>query len=294
MKKYTSKRYDLLAERLSETFDALYQGKTIDRVWLCETFGATERTAYRDLTRLLHLLDEVSTGCYKLSHYLLPAMHTGHLVEFAHFAGVAHLFPYSEGLSQRKHLKQQENMVFCVTSSLDNHPRSGLRTMIDSAISTYRMMTYDYRGKSRLVLPYRLINHCGLWYLAAVEDGRLKAFEMGRIERPATTERCFSPDSALTQELNKTRGIRFDKGIDATLWGSAHAAAYVIRFPLFPALRIVQNHPDGSLTLITQVNDKQMLFSLTSLVVVRNTYCATGSAERGRQRGFLRAGGEIY
>jgi hypothetical protein len=46
----------------------------------------------RDLARLAHLLDQVSPGRYRLSTHLLPTLHTGHLAEFADFAGVAHLF----------------------------------------------------------------------------------------------------------------------------------------------------------------------------------------------------------
>jgi hypothetical protein len=38
------------------------------------------------------LLDQVSPGRYRLSTHLLPTLHTGHLAEFADFAGVAHLF----------------------------------------------------------------------------------------------------------------------------------------------------------------------------------------------------------
>jgi hypothetical protein len=44
------------------------------------------------LARLAHLLDQVSPGRYRLSTHLLPTLHTGHLAEFADFAGVAHLF----------------------------------------------------------------------------------------------------------------------------------------------------------------------------------------------------------
>jgi len=43
--KDSSKKYELLIERLCETFGALYQGNIIDKTWLCEQFGITERTA---------------------------------------------------------------------------------------------------------------------------------------------------------------------------------------------------------------------------------------------------------
>lgn len=102
MKDNGSTKYDLLIERLCETFGALYQGVTIDKTWLCERFGIAERTAYRDLARLAHVLDEVSSGRFKLTANLLPSLHTGHLAEFDSFAGVAHLFPHHDGQSLRK------------------------------------------------------------------------------------------------------------------------------------------------------------------------------------------------
>ncbi|WP_240618623.1 hypothetical protein [Pectobacterium punjabense] len=72
MKDNTSKKYELLIERLCETFGALYQGKVIDRSWLCEKFGVTERTAYRDLARLSHLLEEVSVGATNSADICFP------------------------------------------------------------------------------------------------------------------------------------------------------------------------------------------------------------------------------
>ncbi|MDC9821144.1 WYL domain-containing protein [Pectobacterium polonicum] len=260
MKDNTSKKYDLLIERLCDTFGALYQGKVIDRSWLCEKFGVTERTAYRDLARLSHLLEEVSAGRYKLSGHLLPALHTGHLAEFASFAGVAHLFPHNDGRSLRNQMKKGENITIHGAGSRDNRQFSELMNALDKAITARQTITCDYRGKSRVIQPYRLINHYGLWYLAAVDEGLLKAFELARIERPTVTDKSFCTNPAVIQELNETIGIRFGKRLEATLWVSAHAATYVTRRPLFPEQRVVQIHPDGSLTLITEISDKHTLF----------------------------------
>lgn len=258
--KDSSKKYELLIERLCETFGALYQGNIIDKTWLCEQFGITERTAYRDLARLSHLLDEVSNGRYRLSEHLRPSLHTDNLADFANFTGVAHLFPYNDGRSLRYRLKNSGNMTIQGATSRENRLLSDLMDKLDKSITTRVEITYLYRGKSRIVQPYRLINHYGLWYLAGVEEGRLKAFELARIERFSTTETHFSADVAVTAELNTTTGIHFGKRIEATLRVSAHAADYVTRRPLFPAQHVTQKHPDGSLTLTTAVSNKHTLF----------------------------------
>lgn len=260
MKNDTSKKHDLLINRLCETFGALYQGNAIDKNWLCAQFGVTERTAYRDLARLAPVLDEISNGRYKLSEHLLPSLHAGHLAEFANFAGVAHLFPHNDGQSLRKRMKKVENITIQGASSRENRPFSDLIDKLDKAISGRLETHYAYRGKNRAVQPYRLINQYGLWYLAAVEDGHLKAFELARIEGFSLSDKHFALDEEVIEELNATTGIRFGKRIEATLWVSAHAAAYVTRRALFPAQRILQTHEDGSLTLTTAISDKHTLF----------------------------------
>lgn len=260
MKVNTSKKHELLIERLCETFGALYQGNVIDKSWLCETFGITERTAYRDLARLSHLLDEVSTGRYKLNPLFLPSLHIGHLAEFASFAGVAHLFPHNDGKSLRDQMKNADNIKIQGSSSRDNHQFSSLMDKLDNAITAHRVISCNYRSKSRFIQPYRLINHYGLWYLAGVDEDSLKAFELARLEQLAVTDKPFCADPSVIKELNETTGIRFGKRTEATLWVSAHASAYVTRRPLFPGQRITQTHPDGSLTLITDVSDQHTLF----------------------------------
>lgn len=260
MKDSSSKKNALLIERLCETFGALYQGNVIDKNWLCARFGVTERTAYRDLSRLAHLLEEVSIGRYKLSRHLQPTLHVGQLADFARFTGVSHLFPHNDGKSLRNHLQKPENITIQGAGSRDNRQLSVLMGDLDKAISACRMVAFSYRNKSRAVQPYRLINHYGLWYLAGMEEGSLKAFELARIEQFSLCTTQFPIDEAVTQQLNTTQGIHFGPHSQATLWVSAHAAQYVMRRSLFPGQQIVQTHTDGSLTLSTAVKDKHTLF----------------------------------
>lgn len=260
MKDNGSTKYDLLIERLCETFGALYQGVTIDKNWLCERFGIAERTAYRDLARLAHVLDEVSNGRFKLTANLLPSLHMGHLAEFANFAGVAHLFPHHDGQSLRKRMNNADNIAIHGASSRENQQYGDLMNSLDKAMTDRTEVTCFYRGKSRRLQPYRLINHYGLWYLAAVEQGRLKSFELARIAQFAATQIAFEPDASIIEELDTTSGIRFGKRNDVTLHVSAHAATFVTRRPLFPAQRLLKEHEDGSITIATAISDQNTLF----------------------------------
>jgi len=260
MKDNGSTKYDLLIERLCETFGALYQGVTIDKNWLCERFGIAERTAYRDLARLAHVLDEVSNGRFKLTANLLPSLHTGHLAEFASFAGVAHLFPHHDGQSLRKRMNNADNIAIHGASSRENQQYGDLMNSLDNSITSRTEVTCFYREKSRRLQPYRLINHYGLWYLAAVEQGCLKSFELARIAEFATTQTTFELEADVVEELETTPGIRFGKRTEVTLHVSAHAATFVTRRPLFPAQRLLKEHKDGSITIATAISDQDTLF----------------------------------
>lgn len=260
MKESSGKRNRLLIERVCETFSALYQGSIIDKDWLCSRFDIAERTAYRDLARLSPLLDDIGNGRFKLSSHLIPSLHSGHLTEFAHFAGVSQIFPHTDGKSLRNRMKKADNIEIVGVKSRDNHSLSALFDNLDNAITARRIVTFRYREKPRRVQPYKLINHYGLWYLAGVDDGRLKAFELARIGGFSLSETSFTPTDNIMDELNSTSGIRFGQGIEATLWVSAHAAQFVTRRPLFPEQRIVEKHPDKSLNITCVVNDKHTLF----------------------------------
>ncbi|WOZ77560.1 WYL domain-containing protein [Kosakonia sacchari] len=260
MKESHDRKHDPLIERLCEIFAALYQGKIIDKAWLCEKFGITERTAYRDLARLGHILDQVSPGRYKLSVHLLPALHNGHLAEFADFTGVAHLFPRNDGQSLRNSMQHRSNITFHAPSSRENRQIEDLINQLNHAITGHCEVEYHYRDKPRCAQPYRLINQYGLWYLAAVENGRLKAFEVARIENLKSTTLNFEPHAEVLAELENSVGIRFGSRVEALLRVSAHAAEYVTRRALFPAQRIVEQHDDGSLTLATAITDPHTLF----------------------------------
>lgn len=260
MKESHDRKHDPLIERLCEIFGALYQGRTIDKAWLCDKFGITERTAYRDLARLGHILDQVAPGRYKLSSHLLPSLHTGHLAEFADFAGVAHLFPRNDGQSLRNSMKNRDNITFHAPSSRENRLIEDRINLLNRAITVHSEVEYRYRDKARLAQPYRLINQYGLWYLAAVEQGRLKAFELAKIEGLRETARHFTPHVDVLVELDSGAGIRFGSRVETRLRVSAQVAEYVTRRSLFPSQRILEQHDDGSLTLSTAISDPHTLF----------------------------------
>ena len=157
-------------------------------------------------------------------------------------------------------MNNADNIAIHGASSRENQQYGDLMNSLDKAMTDRTEVTCFYRGKSRRLQPYRLINHYGLWYLAAVEQGRLKSFELARIAQFAATQIAFEPDASIIEELDTTSGIRFGKRTDVTLHVSAHAATFVTRRPLFPAQRLLKEHEDGSITIATAISDQNTLF----------------------------------
>lgn len=259
MMKQRSKN-DLLVERLSEIFAALYQGTEISKNWLCQRFQITERTAYRDLARLANILDEVSPGRYRLSKALVPQLNIHDLAKFASFTDVAHLFPISYGHHLRDFMESESNIAIRGHSSRDNSALATTLQQLREAITRQLQINYLYKGKTRQAAPYRLTNQSGLWYLAAIEQGQLKSFEIGKIESLTTSDIPFYPEPTVLEQLANNAGVSFGNKMQVTLYVSPKVAPYIARRDIFPEQKILNEEEDGSLTITTSMIEKGHLF----------------------------------
>ncbi|MGL5040882.1 MAG: helix-turn-helix transcriptional regulator [Aeromonas sp.] len=180
--KTTAPKHEKLVERIADIVACLYQGVQIDKLWIMDRFHVTERTAYRDIDRLSNILEETHRpGVYQLSQNLQPHMHVSELQSFAHYTNVANIFPNTSGGALKLATQQSENTSVHGYTSRDNRMFTDLLKEIKTAISTQSKLRFIYLDKVREVEPYKLINHNGLWYLAAVDAEKLKSFEIGKI-----------------------------------------------------------------------------------------------------------------
>lgn len=255
-----SKKNDLLVERLNEIFSELYQGKEISKNWLCQRFHVTERTAYRDLARLAKFLDEVAPGRYRLSKALAPQLNVHDLNKFASFTDIAHLFPNSDGYNLRDFMEGESHIAIRGHSSRDNSALATILQQLRDAITKQVQISYLYKEKMRQAAPYRLTNQSGLWYLAAIEQGQLKSFELGQIESLTIRDTPYYPEPAVLEQLASNTGISFGNKTQVTLRVSPRVAPFLARRHMFPDQKILSENPDGSLTMTTTMIEKDQLF----------------------------------
>lgn len=253
-------KHQILIERLTGIFERLYQGKTLDKNWLCETYAITPRTAYRDISRIGHLVDEISPGKYRLAATLQPGLSYSQLSEFAQLTDVAKLFPDADGKKLREALNHRDTLLIKGSTTRNNSAVENTLFDLKQAIANHRLVGFTYKNKSRLAQPYKLINQSGLWYLAACEGERMKAFELARIQRLQVHTRTFDVEPARLNTIHEENGIWFGERTTVVLEASPRAASYLQRRPLFPHQHIEKTHPNGGLRLSTSVTDPQLLF----------------------------------
>lgn len=253
-------KHQILIERLSGIFERLYQGKTLDKNWLCETYAITPRTAYRDISRIAHLVDEISPGKYRLAATLQPGLSYSQLSEFAQLTDVAKLFPDADGKKLREALNHRETLMIKGNSTRNNSAVESVLHDLKQAIARRQLVGFTYKSKPRLAQPYKLINQSGLWYLAACEVERMKAFELAKIQRLQVYPQTFEMETARLNAIHEENGIWFGERTTVVLEATPKAASYLQRRPLFPHQQIERTHPNGGVTLSTSVTDPQLLF----------------------------------
>lgn len=258
--KRTAAKHEKLVERISAIVACLYQGALIDKQWIMERFHVTERTAYRDLDRLSNILEENVRGGYQLAKNLQPQMHVSELQSFATYTNVSKIFPNTTGAALRFETKNSGNTCIHGYTSRDNSVLSDTFNKIKTAINECLKINFRYSDKKREVEPYKLINHNGLWYLAGVDDGNLKSFEIGKIENISKTVFSFERNKNIQTQVETSSGISFGVKNIVTLNVSSKVAAYVLRRPLFPEQEIISKNADGSVVITTACIQPDHLF----------------------------------
>ncbi len=132
-----------------------------------------------DLTERLSFLDlEKTNGAYSLPTRNLGKLGFDDMQRFASLAGVSGLFPSLDSGFLRTllnaHIKNSSTLLVQGPSYEDLGDKRDLFERLDQAIQGRRLIAFTYQkdtGPKTYIAaePYKLINHAGVWYLAAVD-----------------------------------------------------------------------------------------------------------------------------
>ena len=188
--------HDLLAQRLTQILIKLNQGEALAPAALAQEFGVNLRTIQRDLGERLGFLPlEKTDGAYRLHPSALGKLNLQDLRRFASLAGVLGLFPDLSLDFLRELFDQRIESAWLVKGPEfeDHSGQHPLFKQLEAAIVQRQPVSFVYT-KTQLqdaapqaaknyepVRPYKLVNHGGIWYLAAEHESKLKAFALGKI-----------------------------------------------------------------------------------------------------------------
>lgn len=261
---YTSPQpadHDRLSHRLSHMLARLYQGAVLNLPALADEFGVSVRTLQRDLARIGHILPlEKTPDGYQLDPYQPRPQTLRELEHFANASGLEGLYPRFDTQLVQELRKGRRNATLRVQGPQyeDVKARTELFNQLERAIQQRQRVSFVYAKddgpKTVDVAPYQFINHSGVWYLAAVDGDRLKAYSFSKISRLLTSPDTFDRQPHIEQQLLEEDGIWLNRQkIEVTLHILKPAANYFRRRPLIAGQKIERELSDGSLIVSGRV-----------------------------------------
>lgn len=129
------------------------------------------------------------------------------------------------------------------------------------AVSTRRLLHFEYRGRPRRVRPYGLAHRRGRWYLAAAEQDDIKVFRVDRMSAVSAGD--------VAAAFDRPPGFDLRQALPATPWTTGsddlvarvrfdHSAAWWARRQLAGDATIVEE-PDGGIVATLTVTQADAL-----------------------------------
>jgi predicted DNA-binding transcriptional regulator YafY len=213
---HITKSHDTLVYRLSQVLAKLNQGESLDPHQLADEFGVNLRTIQRDLNVRFASLPLIKTaGRYRMEDAHLGKLTLKDIEKFASLSGVSGLFPQLTDRFLREVFDSERAGAWMVKGHHyeDLRSQTGLFSVLERAIIDHHHIEFFYNkapGSRKLhsqVEPYKLINHKGIWYLAAWDADKLKSFSVTKIEALRPEPSNFAPRPCVEKELTTNDSI---------------------------------------------------------------------------------------
>ena len=258
----SSDNHDTLVYRLAQMLVKLNQGEKLNPQAMADEFGVNLRTIQRDLNvRFAYLPLQKTDGYYHLDPTFLGKLSTKDVDRFAGLAGVRGLFP---SLSD-DFLRDIFDARIQATVMVKGHNYENLAgkeasfRSLEQAIVSRQHIAFNYQKdagpKSYTgVSPFKLINHKGIWYLAARDGDKLKSFSFAKIENLRLLESHFPADSNIEKQLAEEDGIWLNNDKkEIVLKIAKEVAGYFKRRKLIANQVIEKELEDGGLIISAKV-----------------------------------------
>lgn len=250
--------HEKLAYRLTQILLMLNQGDKLNPDDLAHEFSVSRRTIQRDLLERFSFLPlEKTDGQFSLDPAYLGRLTYRDVTRFASLAGIQGMFPALSADFFREMLdsRVQETLIVQSVQYENIRDRIGDFRLLQSAIQQKRTINFSYRKPEGIkavagACPYKLIHHGGIWYLAAVDQEKLKAYTFSKISDINVQAITYTPESSLISLLEQEDSIWLnEKKTEVLLKVAPEVADYFRRRPLISCQVIEKELETGELII---------------------------------------------
>ncbi len=237
------KSYDSLAVRLVCILQRLNDGQRISIKELSEEFNVSERTIQRDLNEKFAFLPFKEKSCfYELEDYALGKLSFKDIKYFATLCGVSELYPQIDDSFISDILNDKINQIYLIKSQSyeDISTKRDEFEKLSVACLKNFLVEFMYKGKNRLVKPYKMTNIDGIWYLLADENEKLKTFAFLRIKNICIDKKTFTPNPEIQKGIKDDMSKWYGDKLEATLAVKNEAREYFLRKKTFSKMEILE------------------------------------------------------
>lgn len=263
--------HDTLVYRLAQMLVKLNQGEKLDPQDLADEFGVNLRTIQRDLNERFAYLPLVRTnGRYHLDQTFLGKLNTRDIERFASLAGVRGLFPSlsDDFLRDIFDVRMQSALLVKGHNYENLAGKENQFRLLEAAIVSRHHVSFDYQKDGEMkhydqVAPHKLVNHKGIWYLAGLDEDKIKTFAFGKMEDLRTLDSQFEADPGVDKTLSEEDGIWLsDERKEMVLKIAAEVAGYFKRRNLIANQVIEKELEDGGLIVSAKVGHSNQILPI--------------------------------
>ncbi len=260
------KEHDKLAKRLGMILTRFNTGERLHLPELASEFNVSERTLQRDLnSRLSYLPIEREGATYFINPKFLGRQSAKDVLALFSGMGLEPLFPCKKVLFNGVlNSSAIPPFLFKNMKIEDSSGYTMAFQQLTEAIQLNIVISFKYQDELYIdVLPYRLVNDNGTWYLATTYKDKLTSFTLSKINGVALMDRKFKQKPEYINEIVRQcmpwLGMEY---IHVIVQVDASISANFINSEIFPKQRIIKQLDDASLLISSQVNSSKQILPL--------------------------------
>lgn len=247
-----------LAERLASIITQLNDAKTLSISSLAEEFNVSVRTLQRDLNERLSFLPILEDkGHYSLAPSALGKLSPKDIRHFAAISGIESLYPNLDTRFICSILSQAIDSPYLIKGH-NYEPKHKVEpnlNKLEEIILNKKCISFKYKDKQYTSIhAYRLVNAKGIWYLAAVDNSKLKTFHLSELSHILEQAESFTIQQELMALIEENEGIFFSETkFEVVVKVSKSIASYFKRRNVFPNQVIEKELESGELLVSSKV-----------------------------------------